>query len=556
MGVRLVLINYIMKKETRIIVLCISLLTSICGSAQDSLFVHFLDGSSSVLQASTVDSLVFGEFNSKEVVITYHSTKQTSIFFLDEIDSLSFNPVPVEVVNLRTTFNSSYSTLASWNTGGTDNHDDINFMGLLHVSDLMGEDMVQTKSHWFTYDYTHDNRLATYRRPLYSWTILYRTVDDANMGISKFKYADIINDPKSIYRQVLGEAYALRAFSYMYLIQLFQNPFIGEPDVTGAKIDRTLKGVPIRLTDNDSPINSESPRATVGEVLDFIESDLQKAAELLKGRYRWSKNSIDEHVVYGLQARYYLMLGKWNEAAEASRKARLGYRIMTKDELYSGFMTLSTPEWMWGFDHNLETQTMYASFFSHISNLSPGYAGLDYAPRAIDRRLYDSIPATDYRKRLFNDSAINVKQENVGAQCPYANLKFGWDGAWTMDYVYMRASEMVLIEAEALARQGKNSQAAAVLKELMQWRDPSWNKSSVVVDDVLLQRRIELWGEGFSYFDLKRLYKGIDRTYEGSNHRSPDALLKIPAGDIRWVYQIPQSVIDGDTIWSNADNNP
>ena len=556
MGDRFVLTNYIMKKRTRIILLCFSLLTSICGLAQDSFYVHFLDGSSSVLQASTVDSLVFGEFNSRKIMIAYNSVKQTSIFFLDEIDSLSFNPVPSEVVMLRTGLASIYSTLASWNASGGDNHDDINFMGILHVSDLMGEDMVQTKSHWFTYDYTQENRMANYRRPFYSWTILYRTVDDANMGISKFKYADIINDPKSIYRQVLGEAYALRAFSYMYLIQLFQNPFIGEPDVTGAKIDRALKGVPIRLTDNDSPIISESPRATVGAVLDFIESDLQKAAELLQGRYRWSKNSIDEHVVYGLQARYYLMLGKWSEAAEASRKARLGYRIMTKDELYSGFMTLSTPEWIWGFDHDSGTQTQYPSFFSHVSNLTPGYAGLDYAPRAIDRRLYDSIPETDYRKGLFNGAEVNTAQENLGAQVPYANLKFGWDGAWTMDYVYMRASEMILIEAEALARQGKNAEAATVLKDLMQWRDPSWNKSSVMVNDVLLQRRIELWGEGFSFFDLKRLYKGTDRTYEGSNHRDPDGLLKIAAGDVRWTYQIPQSVIDSDPALSDADNNP
>ena len=104
----------------------------------------------------------------------------------------------------------------------------------------------------------------------------------------------------------------------------------------------------------------------------------------------------------------------------------------------------------------------------------------------------------------------------------------------------MRAAEMVLIEAEALARQGKNAEAATVMAELMKNRQPSWNAASVNVNDVLLQRRIELWGEGFSYFDLKRNNKGIDRNYEGSNHLAGH-LYTIPAFDVRWTYQIPRA---------------
>ena len=49
-------------------------------------------------------------------------------------------------------------------------------------------------------------------------------------------------------------------------------------------------------------------------------------------------------------------------------------------------------------------------------------------------------------------------------------------------------------------------------------RDPSWNKTSVTVDEVYTQRRLELWGEGFSFFDHLRLKKDIIRNYEGSNH--------------------------------------
>lgn len=223
-------------------------------------------------------------------------------------------------------------------------------------------------------------------------------------------------------------------------------------------------------------------------------------------------------------------------------------------------MHIDNPEWMWGFDHNAETTTLHESFFSHISNLADGYAGLNYAPRLIDKRLYDGIPATDARKQWFQSDpatitpAITPAEKATAWKLPYANLKFGHNGDFTMDYLYMRASEMVLIEAEALAQQNKGAEAATVLKELLSQRDTAWNAASVTVDDVWQQRRIELWGEGFAMFDLKRLHKGIDRNYDGSNHYM-SAKLTIPAGDKRWIYRIPQSEIQENPDISEADNN-
>ena len=74
-------------------------------------------------------------------------------------------------------------------------------------------------------------------------------------------------------------------------------------------------------------------------------------------------------------------------------------------------------------------------------------------------------------------------------------------------------------------------------------------------EDVYLQRRIELWGEGFSFYDLKRLNKGIDRTYEGNNHL-PSFDIKVDAQDVRWTYQIPLSEIQENTLISEDDQNP
>ena len=119
----------------------------------------------------------------------------------------------------------------------------------------------------------------------------------------------------------------------------------------------------------------------------------------------------------------------------------------------------------------------------------------------------------------------------------------------------MRAAEMVLIEAEAYAHMGEEAQAAQVLKVLMDARQPGWDKVTVTVDDIHLQRRIELWGEGFAYYDLKRLNKGIDRTYEGNNHLA-GYKLAVPARDVRWTYQIPQSEMQENTMLTEDDQNP
>src|SRR5690625_6802734 len=69
------------------------------------------------------------------------------------------------------------------------------------------------------------------------------------------------------------------------------------------------------------------------------------------------------------------------------------------------------------------------------------------------------------------------------------------------DLAFMRAAEMVLIEAEALAAQGNDNDAADVLYILANARDPEYEKSTntgeKLMEEILIQRRIELWAEGF-----------------------------------------------------------
>lgn len=440
----------------------------------------------------------------------------------------------------------------SWQVEYSDAHDYFGLMSVLLSKDMMSEDIAVSAFHWFCYDYDFDNREYNYRRTRKDWSMFYTDIAKANDIISSYPEGGKTEGEKAL----LGQALAIRGMAYTYLPQIYQT-YMNQ----NGTINREAAGVPIILTTADGytldELDGLKGRNTVGAVLDQAEKDLTAAVENLSAANydRPSKNYIDLSVAQGLLARYYLLTQQWDKAATAARAARTGYSQRGNEALHDGFMTLNASDVMWGFAHNSETQTTYASYFSHISNLAPGYAGLNYCAKLIDARLYSQIADDDYRKSLFNSAAGDASQPTSGARLPYANLKFGSTGDWTMHYIYMRAAEMVLIEAEALARQGQESQAATVMKELMANRQPSWNETSVSVADVLLQRRIELWGEGFAYFDLKRNNLGIDRNYEGSNHLA-GYLHTISAFDKRWTYQIPQAEMQENSHIQDSEQNP
>ncbi len=434
----------------------------------------------------------------------------------------------------------------------TSAHDDFNYLAAMHALDMMGDDIAMGGEHFFVYDYRFEYSGGNYARVRRTWNVFYTLLARANEILDMYPEGANSDAEKAL----VGQALAIRGLCYTDLPMIYQ-----KPTTANGSLNLDAPAVPLYLADMDGLTLDERDelkgRNTVDRVWQQAESDLTKAVQLLEeaNYVRPSKHFIDANVANGLLARYYLYTQQWANAVAAAHKARQGYQPMDNVGLHDGFMLLSNPEWMWGFDHTNETTTMYASFFSHISNFAPGYSGLGLSSRLIDKRLYDQIPDDDYRKSLFNGPDGDSSQSTTGAKMPYANLKFGFDGEWTMDYMYMRAAEMYLIEAEGLARQGKGTEAATVLAELMAQRQPSWNKTSVTVADVQLQRSIELWGEGFSYFDKRRNNEGANRAYEGSNHLS-SAQMVVPADSAVWTYQLPISEIQENSHIDFSEQNP
>ena len=116
------------------------------------------------------------------------------------------------------------------------------------------------------------------------------------------------------------------------------------------------------------------------------------------------------------------------------------------------------------------------------------------------------------------------------------------------------------IEAEAKAHGSDPAGALALLNQLQALRGatPTTKTGDALIEDILVERRKELYGEGFAWLDIIRNCKPLVR--EG-NHADYSGHTPIPAKSWTFVYQIPQSEIlnnpniNGD-IWPDGDQNP
>ena len=234
--------------------------------------------------------------------------------------------------------------------------------------------------------------------------------------------------------------------------------------------------------------------------------------------------------------------------------ARSNYTLMDSTQYMSGFNDYKNSEWMWG-SHQQEDQTTYfTSFFAYMSCNFPAQ-NIVISPRAMQDTLYRMIPNTDVRWQLWDSTGANksfpvpvdASGKEIGMRVKFIQRKFKVANPQLSigDVSLMRASEMYLIEAEAYAHMGNNPAAANALYQLAKKRNSAYTLSTStgqkLLDEILTQRRVELWGEGFRFYDLKRLNLPLDR------HRHtflPSYQKNVPAGDIQWQFVIPQSEID------------
>ncbi len=498
---------------------------------------------------------------------------------------------------LRVAMNGVYATMYNRLDFVTANaHQCFGNMAVTLAADLMGDDMVQTAqgAGWFWKDYNYEQRsryTSKIWRCYFTWEYFYEIISNVNYIISA---AETATGDKNEIENTLAQAYAARAFSYFMLIQSFQQTLVGHED---------LPGVPVYTEPTDASSKGKG-RGTVREVYTQIDSDLETAISLFEdcGGKREHISNLDLYSTSLLQARVALVENDWEKAVKAARKAistpDATLLSMSEATVTKGTFDDSTTEWttgktpfnsvssssvMWGAEIISDQSTVFASFFSNMDACTNVYYAAE-APKCISNWLYAQIPDSDIRKGWWNgDIGVSAKDWKYGANIDYNQFKFQWadQKSYKGDYIFMRLEEAYLILAEALCRQGKDTEAKAALAEVMSRRYPDWRgvlnllsgseqtfgtvgTVKTLLDEILLQRRIELWGETGRIFDILRLAKGWTRYWNVngvvSNHTNylskyPE-YLNFPADYMECILMIPQTEIDNNPNINSEDQNP
>ena len=206
---------------------------------------------------------------------------------------------------------------------------------------------------------------------------------------------------------------------------------------------------------------------------------------------------------------------------------------------------MSSSEWIWAAPQRSDQSNYY---------WGPPHAHADhyvtsYAATFFNTEFTSLFSSTDVRNIFLN--AYRAPESDYRAR-----ISRKWSFSFSSDHAMMRSPEMMLIEAEGLARTGNDAGAAALLFALQSNRDSaataSGNTGSALIDEILVERRKELYGEppAVEWFDAKRLGKGITRT---GNHRVKGNASLAP-NDKRFFLKVPQREIDANDNITDAVN--
>ncbi|WP_118974250.1 RagB/SusD family nutrient uptake outer membrane protein [Taibaiella koreensis] len=383
--------------------------------------------------------------------------------------------------------------------------DNFSFLSQSLTYDLMGEDMPINSfgSNWFVQEVRYVAARAAIENGEYSWPLYYKFVNNANFILANI---DGIVADQGAKDMVKAQALSYRAWAYFNLCRLYQHTYKATVSGTGTKWPGPVTKAPA-VPLYTAPTQTPAPRASMEVVYKQITDDLTAAIALFdgSGMSRSTKSEIDGNVARGIYARVALEMQDWDKAATYAKEARAGFTYMTPADIGAGFNSVGNAEWIWGSAMNTEQSAPWYSFLAQMDQDNGMHSSRQQ--KMINRQLYNKYLDTtgDARKVWWTKTG-----DEAAGYVPYSQRKFRavTKGGYVGDFPLMRASEMALTEAEALAQQNKIAEAAAVFNEFVQSRRPSYNaptsSADTLIKEIWIQRRIELWGEGFRYFDIKR----------------------------------------------------
>lgn len=469
---------------------------------------------------------------------------------IDEVEPQSSTATEEQVNASSTAMSALVWGLPSYfNASATDYHYEFGYGTMIHMRDVMTGDqpIVSSGYDWFSPWQATTGINQNTSRSWYTWAYYYKFIHNTNQVLTAVRNANPSGDMVNTYNGYAAVARAFRALAYLELAQMYE--FKANDKTTSVNADgNDVSGLTVPIvTDTTTQEQAQNnPRATVARMSAFILSDLQFALDNIDYFTESSKVFPHKAAVYGLLARYYLWREDYPNAEAAARNAIDNSDVspMTETDCLSttsGFNDIS--KWIWGAnqtDANASVSTGIINWTSWMSNETTfGYAGA--GPYVmIDASMYDRISNNDFRKKewkapegeaLYGQTAWI--DESTGESLPdYASAKFrpnmgdvsNYSIGAASSYPVMRVEEMYFIEAEAAAHQNAERGLQLLTNFMKTYRNPTYTTRATsqddIIDEIIFQKRVELWGEGLTFFDIKRLNMSVTRGYSGSNFAS------------------------------------
>lgn len=324
-----------------------------------------------------------------------------------------------------------------------------------------------------------------------------------------------------------GQMYAVRALSQFELTRLYCKLPVIAPDVNAAN-----SGMP--LFNQVFPANHKFSRATLKETYDQIIADFTKALTLLSKSRVTASGQMNYWSAAALLSRVYFYNGDYTNALKyAEEVINSGlYPLYTRDEYVAAWARTGTSESLF---EVLTTDKISAQRNSLGYYTSPdGYAE---CAATDDFVAFAKARTGDVRADLVVEKAADGDEYKAYYTNKYAGQEGAKSPLYVNNYKVIRSSELYLIAAESILRGAASSKTAvSYYNDLRSNRISSYTPvSSVSLDDLLDERRIELFCEGHRMFDLMRYKRDITLPTTKKTYSYMDNQLQI---------SIPQREID------------
>jgi hypothetical protein len=467
-----------------------------------------------------------------------------------------------------------YNQLSNWR---------MNVLAATATNEVRGDDMFVTQfNHWtwfitqFHFSNTPDDKDERYHYGL--WREYYETIRMCNAFLSaKLPFKDATKN------KLIAEVKTIQAYAYFNLVQFFCIPYTAD--------NGTSPGVPLRIT---TDVSLPMGRGTVNETYQFIIDNLVFATQHLNPLEKNAGGDIyvTKCFANGLLARVYMTMGKFSEAIPFIDAAIADAPTLATGAEYTKGFSLNNTECIFRIGFTSKTDFQYSTLQS-FNDYGWGDAG-GYGTLCVYDEFYTNYATNDLRQDFFWWKAayswgdLRNKIAAKGDKRAYAvPFKFSEKGdivyvkegrqlygkfprkddsknsnnpdsgeVGFADFTVMRTSELYLIKAECEARKTAANYTAAVdaLFEIQNRCIPNAIKSTKsgqdLIEEIWMERRKELIGEGFRMFDLLR--NGLPLVRPSSTW---SGITNLPAYSPKFLQPIPQAEIDANKGLTNADQN-